>query len=91
MLPNPAPTMPNYGVVSDYDPNSKKVILDDGKNLWSYILGSNTYALLNDANATDAHVDYHMTGRVDPKRKLFVMMGGRPRRRRRAGLRHQPG
>ena len=31
---------------------------------------------MNDANATNAHIDYHMTGRVDPKRKLFVIMGG---------------
>jgi hypothetical protein len=76
MSPDPHPTKATYGVVSDYDPNGKRVIVDDTYNLWSYDLGSNTYTLLNDSNATNAHIDYHMTGRVDPKRKLFVIIGG---------------
>jgi hypothetical protein len=63
-------------VVSDSDPNTKKVFLDDGYNLWSFDVTSNAYTLLNDSNKTNAHIDYHMTGRVDPKRKLFVIVGG---------------
>jgi hypothetical protein len=64
------------GAVSDYDPNTHRVFMNDGYNLWSYDLGSDSYALLNDSNATNAHIDYHMTGRVDPKRKLFIVIGG---------------
>jgi len=50
--------------------------VNDTYNLWSYDLATNHYTLLNDSNATNAHIDYHMTGRVDPKRKLFVIVGG---------------
>ena len=32
--------------------------------------------MLNDSDATSAHIDYHMTGRVDPKRNLFMIVGG---------------
>jgi hypothetical protein len=64
------------GAVSDYDPNTHRVFLDDGYNLLSYDFDGNAYALLNDSNATNAHIDYHMTGRVDPKHKLFIVIGG---------------
>jgi hypothetical protein len=74
--PNPYPTKAAFGLVADYDLASKKIILNDGYNLWSYDSAANRYELLNDSNATNAHIDYHMTGRVDPKRKLFVIMGG---------------
>jgi hypothetical protein len=60
------------GVVSDYDPNSKQVIMSELLSLWSYDIATNSYALLNDQNAG---LDYHMTGRVDPKRKLFIVIG----------------
>jgi hypothetical protein len=76
MNPDPYPSKASYGVVSDYDPNSQRVIVDDTYNLWSYDLASNTYTLLNDSDATGAHIDYHMTGRVDPKRRLFIIVGG---------------
>jgi hypothetical protein len=74
--PQPYPTKAGYGLVADYDPNSKTVVLNDGYNLWAYDAGSNAYSLLNDSNATNAHIDYHMTGRVDPKRRLFIVVGG---------------
>jgi hypothetical protein len=61
------------GAVSDYDPTTKRVLLDDGSSLWAYDLDANRYTLLNDSNAA---IDYHMTGRVDPKRELFVVIGG---------------
>lgn len=75
---NPTGATPKgaVGAVSDYDPNTHKVFLDDGYNLLSYDFDGNAYALLNDSNATNAHIDYHMTGRVDPKRKLFILIGG---------------
>jgi hypothetical protein len=64
------------GAVSDYDPNTHLVFMNDGYNLWSFDYDTKSYALLNDSNATNAHIDYHMTGRVDPKRKLFIVIGG---------------
>ena len=76
MKPSPFPNKASYGVVSDYDPGTKTVIVNDTYNLWSYDLGANQYTLLNDSDATGAHIDYHMTGRVDPKRKLFIAVGG---------------
>lgn len=76
MKPDPYPSKASYGVVSDYDPTTKAVIVNDTFNLWSYDLAADRYTLLNDSNATSAHIDYHMTGRVDPKRNLFVIVGG---------------
>jgi hypothetical protein len=76
MKPDPYPTKASYGVVSAYDPATKAVIVNDTYNLWSYDLTTNHYTLLNDSNATSAHIDYHMTGRVDPKRNLFIVVGG---------------
>ena len=75
---NPAkfPSKASFGLVADYDAAQKRVILDDGYNLWSYDPAANEYTLLNDSNQTNAHIDYHMTGRVDPKRKLFIVVGG---------------
>jgi hypothetical protein len=74
--PTSYPTKAGYGLVSDYDAASRTVILNDGYNLWSYDPARNDYELLNDSNATNAHIDYHMTGRVDPKRHLFIVFGG---------------
>jgi hypothetical protein len=75
---NPAshPLKAGYGLVADYDAAQQRVVLNDGYNLWSYDPAANTYALLNDSNQTNAHIDYHMTGRIDPKRKLFIVVGG---------------
>jgi hypothetical protein len=60
------------GAVSDYDSNTKRVLLDDGASLWGYDVDANHYTLLNDSNAA---IDYHMTARVDPKRKLLLIVG----------------
>jgi hypothetical protein len=59
------------GQPSDYDPVSKLVFLNDIYQFWSYDHDANAYTLLN----PDAFIDYHLTGRVDPKRHLFIMMG----------------
>jgi hypothetical protein len=61
----------NPGVVADYDPITKKVYLDDLSKFWNYDFDTNTYRVLN----TDAVIDYHMTGVVDPKLKMFFIMG----------------
>ncbi|HKU40126.1 MAG TPA: hypothetical protein VJR89_18330, partial [Polyangiales bacterium] len=76
MKADPYPKKASFGVVSDYDPKSKRVILNDGYNLWAYVLEADRYELLNDSDQTNAHIDYHMTGRVDPERGLFVAVGG---------------
>ena len=60
------------GVVSDYDPGYKRVFLSDLYTLFSYDVGADSYTKLSE-NAT---LDYHMTGRVDPKRHLFIVAGG---------------
>ena len=59
------------GVVADYDPNTKKIYLNDLAKIWSYDYDANTYRVLN----SDAAIDYHMTGVIDPKRKMFFIMG----------------
>ena len=59
------------GIVSDYDPGSKLVILSDLASLFSYDVGADRYAVLS-SNAT---MDYHLTGRIDPKRQLFIVIG----------------
>jgi hypothetical protein len=76
MNPSSHPVKAGFGLVADYDAAHKRVVLNDGYNLWSYDPAANEYALLNDSNHTNAHIDYHMTGRVDPKRKLFIVVGG---------------
>jgi hypothetical protein len=60
------------GVVADYDPNTKLVYLDDVSQFWSYDFDTDTYKVRN----SGAVIDYHMTGVIDPKRKLFLIMGG---------------
>ncbi|HET6332494.1 MAG TPA: hypothetical protein VFG30_04745 [Polyangiales bacterium] len=76
MNPSSHPEKAAYGLVADYDAARKRVVLNDGYNLWSYDPAANEYALLNDSNKTNAHIDYHMTGRIDPKRDLFIVVGG---------------
>ncbi|MGE0786368.1 MAG: hypothetical protein AB7S26_11925 [Sandaracinaceae bacterium] len=57
---------------TDYDAQTQLVLLHDTHGLWSYDVDTNTYA----ARAPDTATDYHMTGRVDPVHRLFVMIGG---------------
>ncbi len=59
------------GEVADYDPVSKQVILGDLYSLWSFDYDGNKFTELTQS----AGLDYHMTGRVDPKRHLFVVAG----------------
>jgi hypothetical protein len=61
------------GVMADFDAASNRVLLHDSAGaFWSFDPATNAYQRLRD-NVT---VDYHMTGRIDPKRQVFVMMGG---------------
>ena len=60
----------NYGVVCDYDPNTKKVFLHDNSAFYSYSFETDSYTKL-----ADNSLGYHMTCVIDPKRKKFVMFG----------------
>jgi hypothetical protein len=70
----PATDYPNLGegVVADYDPVSKKVIVGDTAAWYSYDAHTNAYALLNRRGL----FSYLMTGAIDPDRRLFVLFGG---------------
>jgi len=59
-----------FGDVADYDPNSGLVFVSDNSSLYSYDYASNTYAKVGSLSQ-----DYHLTGVVDPSRKLFVTVG----------------
>lgn len=60
------------GYMADFDAASGKIFLHDaGQGFSSYDPATNSVKVLS-----SGAVDYHMTGRIDPVRKLFVMMGG---------------
>jgi hypothetical protein len=63
----------NGVVLSDYDPNTKLVFMENTRDFYSYDLDKNNYATL----AFDTtEVSYHMSAVIDPVRKLFIMFGG---------------
>jgi hypothetical protein len=74
-LMNPSGTKPQGGPgqVSDYDPNSKLVFLHDYvSGLYAYSFDANNWKLV----LPDPYgIDYHMNGAIDPKRKLFIILG----------------
>jgi hypothetical protein len=62
---------PSLGyAVSDYDPVSKSVFLENGLSLWSYSYDTNTWTQLNSSQVWNG-----MVGAVDPVRHLFVAFG----------------
>jgi len=70
----PAKNYPNLGegVVADYDPLTKKVILGDTASWYTYDANTNSYAEINH----HALFSYLMTGAIDPERRLFFLFGG---------------
>jgi hypothetical protein len=62
----------NPGVVADTDPATHLVFLHDGAAFWQYDFDTNTYTMLKD----NVSIDYNLNAVIDPKRKLFVMLGG---------------
>jgi hypothetical protein len=66
------PPAASPGVIADFDAASNRILLHDTAAFWSFDPATNAYQRLRDS----VGVDYHMTGRIDPKRQLFVMMGG---------------
>jgi hypothetical protein len=59
------------GCVAAYDPNTHKVFVENNSALWSYDYSKNTYLRLNE----NASTDYHLTGVIDPVRRLFLEFG----------------
>ncbi len=69
---NPTGPLPeaNYGRATAYDPSTKKVYIADQTTLYSYTYETNAYvALANHA------IGQEMTGVMDTKRHLFMMIG----------------
>jgi len=59
------------GAIADYDPNSRTVFLHDTADFWQYDYEKNRY---KKAGANQA-INYHMNGVIDPKRKIFIVVG----------------
>ncbi len=59
--------------MSDYDPNTKLVFMQNLRDFYSYNYDTNFYSRLQ---FDQRDVSYHMTAVIDPQRKLFIMFGG---------------
>lgn len=62
---------PDYGIVSAYDPKTRKVFLHDSSSFYAYTFETDRYERL----ATNSPIDYHMTAVIDPVRRKFVVVG----------------
>ncbi len=73
MNPSGARPQGGAGQVSDYDPNSKLVFLHDYvSGLYAYNFDKNAWTRVT----LDPYgIDYHMNAVIDPKRKLFIVIG----------------
>lgn len=62
-----------YGVVSAYDPVTKKIFFHNRSGLYTYEYDANggRYTRLN----SDGYLDIHMNGVIDPVRRLFIIVG----------------
>jgi hypothetical protein len=70
---NGGPMTTAPGFMTDYDTVTQKIYIHDSNTgIYSYDPVADQFTTLN----TNGPVDYHMTGRIDPGRRLFVMMGG---------------
>jgi hypothetical protein len=72
---NPTGTLPKGGPgqIADYDPKTRQVFLHDYvSGLYAYNYDKNTWTrVLEDIYG----IDYHMMGVIDPKRRLFILIG----------------
>jgi hypothetical protein len=59
------------GISADYDPNTHAVFFSDTASFFRYDSATNNVKKLADLHG----VDDHLTGVIDPERKLFVMAG----------------
>jgi len=72
---NPTGTLPRWdlGIVTAYDPNSRKVFVHDNYSLSAYDIATNAFTRLT---GDSDFVDIHMTATIDPIRKKLVIVGG---------------
>lgn len=59
------------GISTDYDPNTHSIFFSDTASFFRYDPATNTVKKLADLHG----VDDHLTGVVDPEKKLFIMAG----------------
>jgi hypothetical protein len=59
-----------YAVAADYDADSRRVLVQTQTGLWEYPLDTKSYKALGGSVAY-----YNQVGRIDPKRRLFVVAG----------------
>jgi hypothetical protein len=71
MKPEGGPPAALPGAIAEYDPNSRMVFLHDTINLWNYDYEKNHYNRVGSGQS----LDYHMNGVIDPKRKVFFIVG----------------
>jgi len=62
----------NSGAIAEYDANTGTVILSDTVNLFRYDPLKNSYKRIRPFSG----VDYHLSGVIDPDRKMIFMIGG---------------
>ena len=62
------------GIMTAYDPDTGKIFLHDKIHLFTYDFHTDSYERLS---SQPIGADYHLTGVIDPKRRKFVMIGGR--------------
>src|SRR5215813_45026 len=63
------------GMLTAYDPNTGLIFLHDRRNLFSYNFQANTYTKLEGVPPGGFFGYYGLTAAIDPKRKLFVIIG----------------
>jgi len=63
----------NGVTMSDYDAGSKLVYLHNTRDFYSYDYEKDVY---NRLQFDGREISYHMSGVIDPDRKLFILMGG---------------
>ncbi len=71
------------GAAADVEPTTGKVLLHTERSLWRYDLAVDRYERL----LGEDEIYYEMTGRSDPKRRIFVLLGGAHDDAGRGGLR----
>lgn len=71
---NPSGTLPrgDAGMMTAYDPVTGLIFLHDRRYLYSYDPARDAYTRLSTAQES---LGYHMVATIDPKRRLFVMVG----------------
>jgi hypothetical protein len=62
---------PDPGVVTAYDPSTKKVFVHDLQALYAYDPSADRYERLSSGH----DIDYHMTGVLDPVRHKLIVIG----------------